>query len=112
MWDVTVGDGHAVVYDDARGRGWTVAIFAGGRPVVEERDVGPRAAAMERALSLLVEHALASAHELAAMAPTDGPVGVPEAVTPSPARRPLRTPTVPGRSGSAPWSGRNGTDRL
>lgn len=66
MWDVIVGAGHAIVYDDARGVGWTVAIFTGGLPVTEERDIGPRAAAMERALRLLVEHGLASAHELAA----------------------------------------------
>ena len=67
LWDLTLGDGHAVVYDDARASSWTIAIFTGGLPVVEERDVGPRAAAMERALRLLAEHGLASAHELAAV---------------------------------------------
>lgn len=66
MWDLPLGDGHAVVYNDARCSGWSLAIFTGGRSVVEERDVGPCAAAMEQALRLLEEHGLASAHELAA----------------------------------------------
>lgn len=66
MRDLTVGNGHAVVYDDARAAGWTVAIFTGGLFVVEERDAGPRAAAMEQALRLLADHGLASAHEIAA----------------------------------------------